>query len=352
MTIRAKTHLLFPLLALGMTVATAASVRAQGYNQGSSGTSVSLRVTFGTAPHWTSISGTRVEEIRQGERPGYDMFRCGGSYYAYNNNRWYTSRNETGDFTYIDDGSVPTELTMVPREHWRNYPVGWQGRNDQGQNVTSASLRVNFGSAPHWTGINGTRVEEIQQAERPDYDMFRYGGSYYAYNNNRWYTSRNETGDFIYIDDGSVPTELSMVPREHWRNYPTGWQGRNDQGRNDQGRYDQGRYDQGQNGPSGSFEVSFGNQPRWTNVRGTRVTMIRRGQRPGYDMFRYGNRYYVYNNDNWYMSRRSNGRFMWIDDRFVPRELYRVPRENWHSYPTAWQDRNPSPRNGPNGQRR
>jgi len=240
MTIRAKTHLLYPLLALGMTLAMAASVHAQDrYDQGSSGTSLTLRVSFGTAPHWAPISGTRVEEIRQAERPNYDMFRYGGSYYAYDNNRWYMSRRESGDFTYIDDRSVPTELTMVPREHWRSYPSSWQERRDQRSNDAS-----------------------------------------------------------------------------------------------------------------GSLQITFTNRPRWTNVRVTRVTMIRQGQRPDYDMFRYGNKYYVYNNGRWYMSNRSNGRFHAINDRAVPYELSRVPRENWHSYPTAWQDRNPSPRNGPNGQRR
>jgi len=123
MTIRPKTRLLFPLLVLSMTLAMAASVHAQG------GASATLQVTFGTTPHWTGVPGTKVKEIRQAERPGYDMFRYGGKYYAYNDNRWYMSGHDRGAFTAIDDHAVPSELARVPRDHWHNYPQGWADQN-------------------------------------------------------------------------------------------------------------------------------------------------------------------------------------------------------------------------------
>ena len=326
MTIRPKKLLLYPLLAVSMTLAMAATAHAQ---------SASLQVNFGTTPHWTVVRGTRVEEIPASERPGYDMFRYGGTYYAYNNNRWYTSRRGDGEFVWIDDRSVPSELSMVPRDHWRNYPSGWD-RNNQGYSGTSGSLQVHFGTTPRWTAIRGTRVEEISGPERPGYDMFRYGGDYYAYNDNQWYTSRRWDGEFTSIDDRSVPSELSVVPRDHWRNYPSGWD----------------RNDQGSNGTSGSLQVNFGTTPRWSVIRGTRVNVIRQRDRPDYDMFRYGRNYYVYSNHRWYMSRNWRGRFNAIDDRDVPNELTRVPREVWRNYPTAWQDQNGNSRYGRNGQRR
>jgi hypothetical protein len=311
---RPKTHLLFPLLALGLTLAIATSAYAQ--YQGSSSTSATLRVSFGTAPHWAVISGTRVEGIPQAERPDYDMFRYDGNYYAYNNNRWYTSRADRGEFTAIDDRSVPSELSRVPRDHWRNYPSGWAGGS-------SATLRVSFGTTPRWASISGTRVQEIRRADRPDYDMFRYDGNYYAYNNDRWYTSRADRGEFTAIDDRSVPGELSRVPRGHWRNYPSGWA----------------------NGGSASMQINFGTSPRWSNVRGTRVGMLRQNQRPGYDVFRYGRNYYVYNDNQWYRSNSPRGRYMWLDERSVPAEVLRVPREHWRNYPSGQSsDRNSNPR--------
>ena len=79
--------------------------------------------------------------------------------------------------------------------------------------------------------------------DRPDYDMFGYGGSYYVYSNDRWYTSRNWRGQFILIQTSSVPAELSRVPRNHWRNYPSQWTNRYDNGRNNRGRgHQQGNY--------------------------------------------------------------------------------------------------------------
>jgi hypothetical protein len=66
------------------------------------------------------------------------------------------------------------------------------------------------------------------------------------------------------------------------------------------------------------------------------VWEIRTHQRPSYDLFSYRGSYYAYNNDQWYMSQRSSGDFRLIDDRYVPTELYRVPRDHWRSYPAAW----------------
>jgi len=91
---------------------------------------------------------------------------------------------------------------------------------------TSATFRVSFGSTPHWGNISGSNVQIISAAERPDYDVFRYGNNYYAYNSNRWYTSSRESGDFTMIEDRDVPTEISTVPRDQWRHYPTSWQNR------------------------------------------------------------------------------------------------------------------------------
>lgn len=128
--IRPKTHLLLPLLAMSMALGMAALVHAQDrHYQGSDNTSMTLQVTFGTTPHWMGVPGTRVREIRQAERPDYDMFRYGRNYYAYHNNQWYMSRRWRGEFSAIDDRFVPNELSRVPREHWRNYPSGWSDQN-------------------------------------------------------------------------------------------------------------------------------------------------------------------------------------------------------------------------------
>jgi hypothetical protein len=114
-----------------------------------------------------------------------------------------------------------------------------QDRHYGGSDGTSATLQISFGTTPHWTGIRGTNVRVIRERERPDYDMFRYGRNYYVYRDNHWYTSRRWRGQFTLIDDRLVPRELSRVPRQHWRNYPSGWSDQDDESR--QGRHDRRR---------------------------------------------------------------------------------------------------------------
>ena len=251
MRVPSKSSILISLLALSMTLATAAAVRAD--------TRASLQINFGSKPHWVGVPGTSVRVIRQSDRTDYDMFRYGNRYYAYNSadSRWYSSRGYRGQFVMIDDRSVPRDLRRVPRNHWRNYPSSWdrndgrrdrgygsrgyQGRGyqDRGDYQTSggsaATLQVRFGSTPHWTGVSGTRVEVVPMGERPEYDVFRYGGTYYVYNSDHWYTSTRQDGQFTMISDQDVPTEFSRVPRQEWRHYPSTWDGRDNNG---QGRYD------------------------------------------------------------------------------------------------------------------
>ncbi len=327
MITRSRLQLLLPTLATGLALALvlAVPVRAQDHGGERPVTgSATLRVNLGTALHWAGIGGTRVEELPATERPEYDMFRYGGTYYVYDNNRWYNSPREYGDYVAIDERSVPSEFSNVPREHWHNYPSAWQGRPNQAPRATSATLQVNLGSTPHWAGIRGTEVEELPTAERPNYDMFRFRGAYYVHSDGRWFMSRTGSGEFIAIDDRDVPDEFSGVPREHWQNYPSDW-------RNHAGR---GRYA----APS-TMQVDLGYRLRWVGMRGTRVQWVRGRERPDYDLFRYAGSFYAYNDHQWYMSRQGRGRFDAIDEREVPAEVGRVPREFWRNYPERWSGR-------------
>lgn len=220
MILRSK-MLLVPLLALSMGCGAAATARAA--------TDVSLQINFGSTPHWVGVPGTQVREIRRQDRSDYDVFQYGRRYYAYNyrNTRWYISRRGRGRFTMIDTRSVPRELRRIPRDHWRNYPTAWEDSRPGGSNGSGLYLQVNFGSAPRWSSINGTNVSMVYGDARPNYDVFRYGGNYYAYSGDRWYSSSRESGRFNVIEASAVPSEFSRVPREQWRNYPPAWGNRN-----------------------------------------------------------------------------------------------------------------------------
>ena len=188
----------------------------------------------------------------------------------------------------------------------------------------SGSFRVNFGTAPTWRTVEGTRVEIIGDANHP-YDMFRYGDRYYVYNNDRWYQSSNWRGDFAYIDENVVPVEIHRVPRTYWRSYPARWSDNN---------YGRGYDNSGYRDDYATFEVSLGRRPRWVPVSGTQVRVIRTNDRPTYDMFQYRGRYYVYNDGRWYVSRNWRGNFQMVSVRSVPWELRKVPRRYWRDY--AW----------------
>jgi hypothetical protein len=41
------------------------------------------------------------------------------------------SNRESGQFAMMEDRSVPTELTQVPRDNWRNYPPAWGTQYDK-----------------------------------------------------------------------------------------------------------------------------------------------------------------------------------------------------------------------------
>jgi hypothetical protein len=215
------------------------------------------------------------------------------------------------------------------------------------------SLQINFGSTPHWSRVPGTQVRAIRQEDRTDYDIFQYGRSYYAYNsgNERWYMSRRSRGNFRLIDDRDVPRELRRIPRNHWRNYPASWEDRNDRyDGSRRSRYDGNRasgYDRGSEGAT--LRVTFGASPRWYGVSGTRVATVPMDDRRNYDVFRLDNTYYAYDSNRWYRSSRESGDFVVIDDQDVPSELSRVPRDQWHSYPSTWHN---NPNGMPPGQER
>ena len=120
-----RLHLLLPLLVLGMVFAVSASV----HSQASAATNATLQINFGTAPQWGYVPGTRVREIRQGQHPDYDVFRYGSRYYAYDNNRWYSSNRSSGTYRQVDERNVPSQFSRVPARNWKHYPSGWQNGN-------------------------------------------------------------------------------------------------------------------------------------------------------------------------------------------------------------------------------
>lgn len=247
---RTKKALLVAVLAAGAVLG-AATAYAQG---------ATFRVEFGTAPHWQTINGTRVQIVRDDERPDYDIFRVNGRYFVYNGGDWYVSDVPSGTFSYMEPRFVPTELRTVPRQYWNSYPDDWMNNRDNDQsngqnydrnydrdndrtydrntpdntyyrndrdydndNGASATFRFDMRRRPRWTYVSGTSVEELSGPYRPGYDAFRYHHMYYVYTNGTWYMGRHFDEPLARIDFAAVPSALAEVPRSHWRSYPASW---------------------------------------------------------------------------------------------------------------------------------
>ena len=237
---RTKKAMLVAVLAAGAVLG-AATAHAQ---------CATFRVEFGTSPHWTTIGGTRVQVVRDDERPDYDIFRVNGRYYVYNTGDWYVSDVPNGTFSYMEPRFVPADLRSVPRQYWYSYPSDWDD-NDQGNvydrgntsgryydsnpptnryddryydNDANATFRIDFGPRrPRFTFVSGTSVEELSGPYRPNYDVFRYHHMYYVYANGAWYMGRHWDEPLARIAFSAVPSAFAQVPSTHWRSYPASW---------------------------------------------------------------------------------------------------------------------------------
>ena len=225
MDARRTTLWLLPLAVLSLPLMMPTRAGAQNNNdQRRESSQATIQVQFRSTPVWRGVSGTHVEEIAGPERPAFDMFRYNANYYAYRGHRWYTSNRATGQFTVVDDAAVPGEFARVPADHWRDYPTAWQNGQDSGFDDAPSTIQVEYIRTPSWGIVRGTRIWAVRPSAQLDYDLFRVGGTYYAFDNDQWYSSRRRSGVFTTIDDRYVPmSDLSRIPPERWRNYPSAW---------------------------------------------------------------------------------------------------------------------------------
>jgi hypothetical protein len=79
--------------------------------------------------------------------------------------------------------------------------------------------RLAFYERPDVVVIPGTSVYYIDNS---DYDLYRYGDSWYYYYDGGWYRSYDYDGPFYFISYQAVPAPIRVVPvryRHHWRSY-------------------------------------------------------------------------------------------------------------------------------------
>lgn len=207
--------------------------------------------------------------------------------------------------------------------------------------------RIYFRQAPRTRYISSNRVYVVTGVDRYGVDMFRYGRFWYMTRDGYWYRSRNYRGPFYAISPRMVPDRIYAVPMTWWHYHPRGdWRDRDRYGYRDDDRYDD-RYDRGAgyydddrdtyfgfrvdvtNAPSAP-RVWFRGQPDAMYVPETGVYVV---QDADYDMFRYGDYWYVANDGYWYRASDYRGPFVVISARSVPRAIYDTPDRNWKNRP-------------------
>jgi hypothetical protein len=174
---------------------------------------------------------------------------------------WYRARNYRGPFRVIDPREVPRAIYYVPAQEWRHHPRGgWprQGysndnrdnggrdrgydpRNDQGYDRgndqgydrgndqdTYFGFRMDVSNAPPPPRIyfrNDPDVVYVPESGayvvvNSDYDMFRYGDSWYVNQDGYWYRARSYRGPYVVVDARSVPEPIYQTPDRHWKHRP------------------------------------------------------------------------------------------------------------------------------------
>jgi hypothetical protein len=72
--------------------------------------------------------------------------------------------------------------------------------------------RIGYVRQPDVIMIPGTRVYYMSSS---DYDLYRYGDSWYTYYDGGWYRAPRYNGPFVFISYQSVPRQIRYVPAQY-----------------------------------------------------------------------------------------------------------------------------------------
>lgn len=176
---------------------------------------------------------------------------------------------------------------------------------------------LTFSTAPRMTLIPDTRVYTVQNQ---DYNLYRYGSTWYYVEDGAWYRAPSWRGPFVYVRNSMVPQAIVTIPSD----YQTTWysSSNNDNGarmyryRNVHRRY----------------PVTIETRPGMAIIPDTRVFYST--EDADYDLYRYGNTWYLVDNGNWYRAYSWRGPFYYTSRWDVPRPVRTIPsgyRRNWVS---------------------
>jgi hypothetical protein len=261
-------------------------------------------LTFSTAPRMTLIPDTRVYAIQN--QPDANLYRYGNTWYYVEDGAWYRASSWRGPFLYVRTSMVPQIILSLPSE----YQTTWYSSSYR--NV-DRRYPVRIETRPGMAIIPDTRV--YYSTEDTDYDLYRYGNTWYLVDNGRWYRAYSWRGPFYYTSRWDVPRAVRTIPADYRRNWAT----------NTSTSYGTGyrrTIRVGQRYTGTTLET----RPSMTPYPGTRVFYLR--DQSDYDLYQYGGSWYLEDNGVWYRASSWRGPFFSIDQADVPSSVLDIWENN------------------------
>jgi len=296
--------------------------------------------TFNAEPRMNFIPNTSIYYDRRAS--GYDMYRYGNRYYLVDQGSWYWANDWRGPFVSLSYDRLPDEFNTLPNSYRRYW-------NTSGGLVTidvpegaSVSPR-SFDHKPKMYNI-GRGVTYARNTN--DFDLYRFRSTWFLVENGVWYKSDSWRGPFFSTRADRLPREVLSVSapyRTHW--YATGYRYHdNDNDREDyyrnsnndrynnnyDNRYNNNRYNNNYDDRFWSSGQTFEVQPELRIIPSTNVYYLRDNN--GYEMYRYGNTWYVMDSGRWYSANTWRGPFVSIQVGSIPRDIMNLP----YSYRYYW----------------
>jgi hypothetical protein len=202
------------------------------------------RVVFYQEPRYVVVPGTRVYTVRN-YSGDYTMYRYGSSYYMTNDGYWYRSGSPRGRFVVVD--RVPRTVYVAfgggTSDRYYDDDDRYDNRYDNDRYYSDRSYeddyryaprapRVYFSDEPRFYMIPETRVYWVQNMSPGSYDLYRYGGNYYMYNDGYWYRSTALRGSYRVVSTRIVPRPVMVSidyrshSGRHDRGLHRGWRNR------------------------------------------------------------------------------------------------------------------------------
>ena len=179
-----------------------------------------------------------------------------------------------------------------------------------------------FTVEPQMSVIPDSRVYYIR--DRSDYDMYRYGSTWYVADQGNWYRSDSWHGPFLAVSFTSVPHDIAVVPADYRHSWMVS------------SAYTRGNDEKA---PHHYANREFHHKPHMGRIPDTDVYYDR--EATDYDLYRYHHHYYLVDDGFWFRANSWMGPFAQVKMHHVPGEVLSIPVQFRHDWVATTSMREP-----------